>query len=70
LITADHGNAEINVDENGKPHTAHTLSPVPFIIFAQDKYTCHDGTLADLAPTVLQLLQLEKPKVMKGISLI
>lgn len=70
IITADHGNAEINIDpKTGAKHTAHTTSPVPCIITSHD-YTMKDGALFDLAPTVLSLLDIEKPQGMTGNSLI
>ncbi|MEI6528175.1 MAG: 2,3-bisphosphoglycerate-independent phosphoglycerate mutase [bacterium] len=69
FITADHGNAEINVDaETGKKHTAHTLSPVPAILTDKNK-KLKTGTLADIAPTVLAELEIEKPETMGGESL-
>jgi len=71
VISADHGNAEINVDtETGEVHTAHTLSPVPCIVTKENIALRGEGTLADLAPTVLQLLGLKKPSCMTGKSLI
>ena len=70
FITADHGNAEINIDPiTGAKHTSHTTNPVPEIL-TEKEYTLKTGTLADIAPTILELLGLEKPKVMTGISLI
>jgi 2,3-bisphosphoglycerate-independent phosphoglycerate mutase len=69
LITADHGNAEINIDQvTGKKHTAHTTSPVPCIM-TDKNVSLHEGTLADLAPTVLDLFGLEKPEEMQGNKL-
>ncbi len=69
-VTADHGNAEINIDPvTGARHTSHTTSLVPFIITDTTK-PLHRGTLADVAPTVLELLDIEKPKEMTGESLI
>ncbi|MDO8552820.1 MAG: 2,3-bisphosphoglycerate-independent phosphoglycerate mutase [bacterium] len=71
VISADHGNAEINVDsETGEVHTAHTLSPVPFIITKENLALRDTGTLADIAPTVLELMALPKPSSMTGVSLI
>ncbi len=76
IITADHGNAEVNVDEQtGEKHTAHTLNLVPFIVaFPELKAVSSklkaDGTLADIAPTILQLLEIKKPASMTGHSLI
>lgn len=69
LITADHGNAEQMTElDSGKTYTAHTSNPVPFIITR--KCTVRSGTLADVAPTILDLLGIEKPKEMDGESLI
>ncbi len=73
LITADHGNCELMVDpETGEPHTAHTTNPVPIHWITRDAAGrgLRNGTLADLAPTVLALLGLEIPAEMTGRSLI
>ena len=72
LITADHGNCEQMVDENGRPHTAHTTNPVQLIFVdpARENQSIGDGILADLAPTILDLLSLEKPAAMTGHSLL
>ncbi|MFX3632489.1 MAG: 2,3-bisphosphoglycerate-independent phosphoglycerate mutase [Candidatus Pristimantibacillus sp.] len=70
IITADHGNADMVFDENGRPFTAHTTNPVPCIVTRAGAVIREGGILADLAPTVLDLLQLAKPKEMTGISLI
>ncbi len=72
LITADHGNCEQMVDANGRPHTAHTTNPVQFIFVDPDRkdQSLRDGILADLAPTILELLSLEKPSAMTGQSLL
>ena len=73
VITADHGNAEMMRDpETGEPHTAHTLNPVPFLI-VNPPWTIgnlEDGRLADVAPTLLDLLGLDKPAAMTGHSLV
>jgi 2,3-bisphosphoglycerate-independent phosphoglycerate mutase len=70
-ITADHGNAELNFDESvGQKHTAHTTSPVPLIITEQNLKLKGHGSLADVAPTVLELMKLPKPAAMTGSSLI
>ncbi len=70
FITADHGNAEINIDiETGDKHTAHTLSLVPAII-TQENIQMNDGSLRDIAPTILKLLEIEKPNSMTGENLI
>lgn len=67
IIIADHGNCEEMIDKDGNPHTKHTTNPVPFIL-ASDKHKQaklrKDGTLANIAPTVLELLNLKKPDVM------
>jgi len=72
LITADHGNAELMFDENtNQPHTAHTLGPVPFIYAGDQKFiTKQNNTLADVAPTILKLLNLAKPNAMTGSSIL
>ncbi|MCF0126800.1 MAG: 2,3-bisphosphoglycerate-independent phosphoglycerate mutase [Clostridia bacterium] len=73
LITADHGNAEQMVDyKTGEPHTAHTTNPVPLILVTDNKNIKlkKDGKLADLAPTMLDLMGLEKPEEMSGTSLL
>jgi 2,3-bisphosphoglycerate-independent phosphoglycerate mutase len=70
IITADHGNAETLVDENGNPHTAHTTVPVPVIVTKEGVELRTDGRLADLAPTMLDLLDIELPAEMTGRSLI
>ena len=73
FICADHGNAEKMIDyETGKPHTAHTTNPVPFILVNADpSYTLREGgCLADIAPTLLDLMGLEQPAEMTGKSLI
>lgn len=73
LITADHGNAEQMLDENGEPHTAHTCNPVWLILVDQQRKGVTlrgDGCLADIAPTMLQLLGIRKPAEMTGESLI
>lgn len=72
IVTADHGNCETMIDpETGGPHTAHTLNPVPVILFGGPVGAQLDhGRLADLAPTLLQLMGLPQPKEMTGASLI
>ena len=72
LVTADHGNVEMMRDpETGQPHTAHTTNPVPLLLVnPPGAIALADGRLADVAPTVLDLLNLEPPKVMTGRSLI
>jgi len=72
LITADHGNCEIMIDpETGGPHTAHTTSPVPFIIVDHEGKSAlrSGGALCDVGPTLLTLLGLEQPQEMTGVDL-
>ena len=70
LITADHGNSEQMIDyTTGEPHTAHTTNPVPLILVGK-KATLKSGRLADLAPTMLDIMGIEKPAEMTGTSLI
>ena len=73
IITADHGNCETMVDpETGNPHTAHTTNPVPVILVGgpQNATLRKGGRLADLAPTLLQLMGLPQPPEMTGQSLL
>ncbi|MFD3155869.1 2,3-bisphosphoglycerate-independent phosphoglycerate mutase [Haloimpatiens sp. FM7330] len=72
FITADHGNSEQMIDySTGKPMTAHTTSPVPFVYVSKDAKELKDGgKLADIAPTMLKVMGLEKPKEMTGENLI
>ncbi len=72
LITADHGNAEKMKDENGKPHTAHTLNPVPLVYVnnGHKDAVLKPGALGDIAPTILDILGIGKPEQMTGNSLI
>ena len=69
LITADHGNAEKMQDDEGKPHTAHTTNPVPVVI-TDKNIKIRNGILADITPTLLELLGLDVPKDMTAKSLI
>lgn len=69
LVTADHGNADCMFDADGKVNTAHTTNPVPFAV-CEKGIALADGRLADIAPTILQLMGLEKPAEMTGKSLI
>ena len=71
LITADHGNAEQMVDyKTGEPHTAHTTNPVPLILVGMENAKLKEGKLADLAPTMLDIMGIEKPEEMTGESII
>ena len=69
-ITADHGNLEKMAESDGSPNTAHTTNPVPFILVSKEQHKLHNGILADIAPTLLQLLNIEQPAAMTGKSLI
>jgi 2,3-bisphosphoglycerate-independent phosphoglycerate mutase len=71
MITADHGNLEVMKDTTtGQPHTAHTTDPVPFILVGGVGKLRTGGCLADVAPTVLQIMGIEQPKEMTGTSLL
>jgi 2,3-bisphosphoglycerate-independent phosphoglycerate mutase len=71
LVTADHGNCELMRDpDTGGPHTAHTTNPVPVLVSGAGKATLADGRLADIAPTLLELMGLPQPKEMTGVSLL
>ena len=70
LLTADHGNADKMVDEDGTPFTAHTTNPVPFCVINHPCQLREGGRLADIAPTMLKILGLEQPAEMTGESII
>ncbi|HEY4114087.1 MAG TPA: 2,3-bisphosphoglycerate-independent phosphoglycerate mutase, partial [Rhizomicrobium sp.] len=72
LATADHGNCEMMRDpQTGGPHTAHTTNPVPLVMFgARNRALVAEGRLADIAPTLLELMGLPKPAEMTGHSLL
>ena len=72
LVTADHGNCEMMRDpQTGGPHTAHTTNPVPLLLVgARNRALNAEGRLADIAPTLLELMELPKPKEMTGVSLL
>jgi 2,3-bisphosphoglycerate-independent phosphoglycerate mutase len=73
LVTADHGNCELMVDpKSGERHTAHTTNPVPIFWIAEDAvgHGLRDGGLVDLAPTVLDLMDIPQPEEMTGRTLI
>ena len=70
-ITADHGNLEKMINDDGTPCTAHTTDKVPFLVLgAGDSFQLHPGRLADIAPTMLELLHLQQPAAMTGRSLL
>lgn len=71
FITADHGNSEKMLDENGGPFTAHTTNPVPAILVSDcENIELRHGKLADVAPTLLELMGIQKPERMTGESII
>ena len=70
LLTADHGNADRMIDEDGTPFTAHTTNPVPFAVVGRNCELREGGKLCDIAPTILKVLGLPQPPEMTGESLI
>lgn len=70
LITADHGNADKMYEPDGAPFTAHTTNPVPLMVVGYDCELCEGGVLADLAPTMLKIMEIPQPAEMTGKSLI
>jgi 2,3-bisphosphoglycerate-independent phosphoglycerate mutase len=70
LVMADHGNADMAVNEDGSPNTAHSLNPVPSILISDDYKSIKEGILADVAPTLLTIMGVEIPKEMTGKVLV
>ena len=70
LVIADHGNCETMINPDGSPNTAHTTNPVPIILVDPELKTIHNGILGDIAPTILELMGIEKPTVMTQHSLL
>lgn len=70
IIIADHGNADYAINEDGSPNTAHSVNPVPCILIDSDYSTINNGKLADVAPTILELLNISIPEEMTGNILI
>ena len=70
LVIADHGNAECMINPDGSPHTAHTTNPVPLILVDPDRKHIKSGVLANIAPTILEIMNLEKPAEMTEESLL
>ncbi len=70
FITADHGNADRMIDTDGSPFTAHTTNPVPFVVAGMPCTLREGGRLADIAPTMLKVLEIPQPKEMSGTSII
>ena len=70
IIIADHGNADNAINPDGTPNTAHSLNPVPIAVVSDRVARGKDGILADVAPTVLDLMGLKQPAEMTGKSLV
>ncbi len=70
LVIADHGNCETMVNPDGSPNTAHTTNPVPLILVDNDLKSINSGVLGDIAPTILEMMGIEKPVAMTGKSLL
>ena len=70
IVTSDHGNADLMLDKENKPCTTHSTNQVPIIITLDKKNKLREGCLADIAPTILDMMELEKPEKMNGKSLI
>ncbi|WP_128762554.1 2,3-bisphosphoglycerate-independent phosphoglycerate mutase [Leeuwenhoekiella aestuarii] len=70
IVIADHGNCETMANEDGSPNTAHTINPVPIIVVDNDITTVKDGILGDVAPTILDMLGVDKPAEMDQESLV
>ena len=72
LLTADHGNCEVMFDDiMNLPHTSHTCNKVPLILISKNNnYKLRDGRLADIAPTILEIISIKSPNTMSGKSLL
>lgn len=70
IVIADHGNCETMINPDGSPNTAHTTNPVPIILVDKEIKHIHNGVLGDIAPTILDLMGIEKPEIMNRNSLI
>ena len=70
LVIADHGNCETMINPDGSPNTAHTTNPVPIILVDKTLKKINDGVLGDIAPTILELMEIKKPEVMTRYSLL
>ncbi len=70
IVIADHGNAECMIKPDGSPHTAHTTNPVPLILVDPDRKDIKAGILANIAPTILEILEIPKPEIMTEESLL
>jgi 2,3-bisphosphoglycerate-independent phosphoglycerate mutase len=70
ILIADHGNCETMINPDGSPNTAHTTNPVPVILIDNELKHINDGVLGDIAPTILKLMGIQKPKLMTRHALI
>ena len=70
MVIADHGNCETMINPDGSPNTAHTTNAVPVILVDKEKKRIKEGILGDIAPTILDLLEVEIPKTMTQKSLL
>ena len=70
ILLADHGNCEMMINPDGSPNTAHTTNPVPVILIDKNNYSINNGVLGDIAPTILDLMGIEKPKTMTQHSIL
>ena len=70
IIIADHGNCEKMINSDGSENTSHTVNPVPIIIVNSNTHNINNGILADVAPTILDIMGIERPDEMSGKSLI
>jgi 2,3-bisphosphoglycerate-independent phosphoglycerate mutase len=70
IVLADHGNADLARNPDGSPHTAHTTHPVPVVVHAPGVTAVRDGSLPDVAPTLLHILGIAQPAAMTGTSLV
>ncbi len=70
VIIADHGNSDYAINPDGSPNTAHSMNPVPIIVIDSNVKKVESGILADVAPTILHMMGLEKPKEMTGKILV
>ena len=70
LVIADHGNCETMINPDGSPNTAHTTNPVPVILVDPEKKKINSGILGDIAPSILDLMDVNQPEIMTQKSLI
>ena len=70
ILLADHGNCEMMMNPDGSPNTAHTTNPVPVILIDENNGSINNGVLGDIAPTILDLMGIEKPKAMTQHSIL